>query len=1494
MNRAFVNIFDEFNHLQKLDATPSKLKLRNGSQRFRSEASWQRKKKRIADYFVVAGLPKERPQLLADSNLEVSLKNSSYQDPITDITVIFPRLGETVPDHYQMVEVTPCGHCANLNHGSFRANDVYLCYRRGRHVQPLIEIGVFYRGKDQPLPDTQILESTYLTYKRATENSPSNELVVMDICVILASKGEVPPHSFMKIDKTLNKGIMSSDVYICYKKSINQTDLISYKPAVLAQYPFKTNSEEEKNANNDECSFKMDDNVALFCLPMGANLECLPANRALPFCHDLKILFISYKLRKNIRNGQNEVPLERYIHQFLYELPFPSPTRPRILYQLNAECRIPFLQPEELPLPRSGASFGNLLVSLGPDNCLLVLLLALTEQKILLHSFRPDVLTSVAEALKQIIFPFHWQCPYIPLCPIGMSDYLAAPLPFIIGLDSRFFDMYDQPSDVNAVDLDTKTITLSSPLLSEKLLPKRAARTLRASLVILFEKCNDNEANAIKLEAQNDGELDFEFIIKRREILLELEIPPTIGATDVTNLFHSAAFIKSRDHYYHKFYHLLMKTQMFTKFIEERSFVSDLDDVESVRTVYILPPDASDLLHGQNYDYDKIENLNSDLFYGTKKKTKRTKQEIRSAQKSAQIVHQKPYLWAKCLINTSYSLWFIHLPSYVLHESGRKTSLKAGYSMLRRMRNLRLNPADEICYRVMMQLCGAYQNPSLAVSILMEMKDCSHHPNAVTYGYYNKAVLECTWSSGPITKGQVYWNKLRNTLLAIRHFLEIKEMRLVRHQIQNGNSSTTPIPKPTESDNISRASSEESGVSQESSSNLIKEDVQEGGHSSNYDVGYSSMNENGIMALDSNGVINGGCGIAKRETLSMESDSIHKDNYDKSLNVSHLQKSQTKKGVQRALFVRSDSEDLAAGVRDYYEGSYSPPPHSSSKSRSQSVESDMTGIPPTLNSGSLEPVVEKMSGGSSFVSPMVGTPVTSNDPLGALLPITNLDKKMEGGVKVSNSFSTLNSRHLDDNVLGEPFSSTKDLISDGGSLARSSTLPRSLYEEAGKTASISPFSLKNFSKSSVTNRLKLGSTYLLNSLSPNTKTTHEVLTNIRSNVSSAATHIKTKYLETATSLNDEHSDKISLGSNDSRRASEVSATLPGVSNGDVELWSSLAGTFWEKWMGYSNTPVVSDTPKLSTICDNFEKHYGNIPRSSVHPVALAIEISSVTRCIVCDSAVYDEEIMAGWTAEDSNLNTKCAFCSKYFVPSLSVRVNDYRCISSALMFITSNIPAPRIAAKVKNENDPCLNQREGDQCLNDPNIVDDHPIIYWNLVWYFDRIGVKSHIPGFCLIAKSLSRDSMTIHPSWDCATVHNIFVKCLWDNPDIHKKYLSYLYMQYSSSVLSASPLIHSLLLDGVKSDKLVEPMRLFFEERIHCKSVKGRKRGMSMYRDILFLTCAANGCDNVNYVAFDRIYRNTLNQLRPTYQKYIFKSDEVPEEKAVICRRFFKSLIL
>lgn len=82
-----------------------------------------------------------------------------------------------------------------------------------------------------------------------------------------------------------------------------------------------------------------------------------------------------------------DVPIERYITQLLDEVSYPSPS---MLLQLSTTSndRILLTQPEDSPIPRSGAGFRSLLSNLGPENCLHVLLLVLTEQKILIHSLR--------------------------------------------------------------------------------------------------------------------------------------------------------------------------------------------------------------------------------------------------------------------------------------------------------------------------------------------------------------------------------------------------------------------------------------------------------------------------------------------------------------------------------------------------------------------------------------------------------------------------------------------------------------------------------------------------------------------------------------------------------------------------------------------------------------------------------------------------------------------------------------------------------------------------------------------------------------------------------------------------------------------------------------------------------------------------------------------------------------------------------------------------
>lgn len=62
-----------------------------------------------------------------------------------------------------------------------------------------------------------------------------------------------------------------------------------------------------------------------------------------------------------------------------------------------------------------------------------------------------------------------------------------------------------------------------------------------------------------------------------RNFLLPITRAPRVGTTDPSSLFDLQGFLRSRDKSHHKFFQLLMKTQMFIRFIEERSFVSDMD-----------------------------------------------------------------------------------------------------------------------------------------------------------------------------------------------------------------------------------------------------------------------------------------------------------------------------------------------------------------------------------------------------------------------------------------------------------------------------------------------------------------------------------------------------------------------------------------------------------------------------------------------------------------------------------------------------------------------------------------------------------------------------------------------------------------------------------------------------------------------------------------------------------------------------------------------------
>ncbi len=70
--------------------------------------------RQIADYFVVAGLPESESERIEEDPVSTHLKQSYDLAPITDLAVIFPSLGETVPEGFSAISTTPTGYISHL------------------------------------------------------------------------------------------------------------------------------------------------------------------------------------------------------------------------------------------------------------------------------------------------------------------------------------------------------------------------------------------------------------------------------------------------------------------------------------------------------------------------------------------------------------------------------------------------------------------------------------------------------------------------------------------------------------------------------------------------------------------------------------------------------------------------------------------------------------------------------------------------------------------------------------------------------------------------------------------------------------------------------------------------------------------------------------------------------------------------------------------------------------------------------------------------------------------------------------------------------------------------------------------------------------------------------------------------------------------------------------------------------------------------------------
>lgn len=72
--------------------------------------------------------------------------------------------------------------------------------------------------------------------------------------------------------------------------------------------------------------------------------------------------------------------------------------------------------------------------------------------------------------------------------------------------------------------------------------------------------------------------------------------------------------------------------------------------------------------------------------------------------------------------------------------------------------------------------------------------------------------------------------------------------------------------------------------------------------------------------------------------------------------------------------------------------------------------------------------------------------------------------------------------------------------------------------------------------------------------------------------------------------------------------------------------------------------------------------------------------------------VYDEDLMAGWTIDESNLNTSCVYCETAFVPSLTVKIRIREAPLESAWYIPSSFVVEN--TKTAKDDEKCNDNME--------------------------------------------------------------------------------------------------------------------------------------------------------------------------------------------------------
>jgi hypothetical protein len=158
------------------------------------------------------------------------------------------------------------------------------------------------------------------------------------------------------------------------------------------------------------------------------------------------------------------LPLERYIYNFLKEVPLPPEGIAQVVYAMPDRL-IQISRPASNKLPMTDFSYLPLFTCLSVDNVITAFRCLCAEHSVCVMSSHLALLTPVQEALLSLLFPLQWQGCYIPVMPMHMTDLLEAPVPILVGVHVdylRRIPSHRRPARVIFINLDDNKVFLGN------------------------------------------------------------------------------------------------------------------------------------------------------------------------------------------------------------------------------------------------------------------------------------------------------------------------------------------------------------------------------------------------------------------------------------------------------------------------------------------------------------------------------------------------------------------------------------------------------------------------------------------------------------------------------------------------------------------------------------------------------------------------------------------------------------------------------------------------------------------------------------------------------------------------------------------------------------------------------------------------------------------------------------------------------------------------